>query len=451
MSLRLVFYGDDFTGSTDVLETLARGGVRAALFLEPPTAEQLEAFPSLEAVGVAGTSRSWTPDEMTARLPDMFAALKALGAPVNHYKVCSTFDSSTTVGSIGRAIELALEAFVDAWVPLVVGAPALGRYVAFGNLFARAGSETVRLDRHPTMNRHPSTPMRESDLRRHLSEQTALPTGLVDVLTVERGARAVRERIAQVRGERVRIVVFDALNDAHLLTLGEVLGGATDAFFVGSSGLEAALVAYWQAQRIAEPQPYTEPVGQAERLLVVSGSAAPATASQIERAGGAGFAAFRIDAPRLLDPVTSADERTRLRKRAAAALRERSVVLYSAKGPDDPALSETRRVLGRLGRPPHTVSALLGVEQGALVRDLVNDARLTRVCIAGGDTCGYAARELGVTALELRMVVAPGAPLCLAHMEGGGTLELSLKAGQVGTPDYFLAVQRGTPEGVFYG
>jgi uncharacterized protein YgbK (DUF1537 family) len=32
--LRLAFYGDDFTGSTDALEVLAFAGYRAALFLK---------------------------------------------------------------------------------------------------------------------------------------------------------------------------------------------------------------------------------------------------------------------------------------------------------------------------------------------------------------------------------------------------------------------------------
>lgn len=451
MSLRLAFYGDDFTGSTDVLETLSRGGVPAVLFLDPPTAAQLKAFPKAQAVGVAGVSRSWTPEQMAARLPEAFAALKGLDAAFTHYKVCSTFDSSPTVGSIGKAIELGLEAFPDAWVPLVVGAPALGRYVVFGHLFARTGDETVRLDRHPTMRVHPSTPMQESDLQRHLAMQTALPTGLVDVLSVERGVQAVKERIAQLRKGGGRVIVFDTLTDAHLLTLGETLAEEPKkAFFVGSSGLEAALVRHWQQQGAAQPQSYTAPVGPVERLLVVSGSAAPATAAQIEMAERAGFATLRIDVPRLLDPKTEAAERDCLLERAASALRKRSVVLYSAKGPDDPALGETRRTLERLGRPLHAVSALLGAQQGALLRDLVKEARLTRVCITGGDTCGYAAKALGVAALELRMVVAPGAPLCSAHREAGPSLELSLKAGQVGTPDYFLAVQNGTPEGAFY-
>ncbi|HAX43461.1 MAG TPA: type III effector, partial [Solibacterales bacterium] len=51
-------------------------------------------------------SRTFTPAEMDAHLPAIFEALAALGAPLIHYKVCSTFDSSPTTGSIGRAIEI---------------------------------------------------------------------------------------------------------------------------------------------------------------------------------------------------------------------------------------------------------------------------------------------------------------------------------------------------------
>lgn len=104
MSLRLAFYGDDFTGSTDVLETLTRGGVVAVLFLDPPTAAQLEAFPDAEAVGVAGTSRSWTPEQMTAHLPGMFAALRGLGATHTHYKVCSISSRVATSRASSQAV-----------------------------------------------------------------------------------------------------------------------------------------------------------------------------------------------------------------------------------------------------------------------------------------------------------------------------------------------------------
>src|ERR1700756_3224139 len=98
-SLLYAFYGDDFTGSTDALEALAADGVRSALFLSPESLAHLERFPGLQAIGLAGDSRSRTPEWMDARLPEIFRRLQAFGAPVTHYKVCSTFDSSPERGS----------------------------------------------------------------------------------------------------------------------------------------------------------------------------------------------------------------------------------------------------------------------------------------------------------------------------------------------------------------
>ena len=40
----LSFYGDDFTGSTDVMETLALNGLPTALFLKTPTLDEVNAF-----------------------------------------------------------------------------------------------------------------------------------------------------------------------------------------------------------------------------------------------------------------------------------------------------------------------------------------------------------------------------------------------------------------------
>ena len=80
--LLLTYYGDDFTGSTDALEALSRGGVPTVLFMEPPTPQLLEErFPGARAVGLAGVSRTMTPPEMDEVLPHAFAALRALGAP----------------------------------------------------------------------------------------------------------------------------------------------------------------------------------------------------------------------------------------------------------------------------------------------------------------------------------------------------------------------------------
>ena len=440
MSYLLAYYGDDFTGSTDVLEVLSLSGVPTVLFLAPPTDEQLAAFPEARAVGIAGISRSLTPEGMERELPPIFRALKKLEATYSHYKVCSTFDSSPRIGSIGKALELARETFPQRVVPLVVGAPALKRYVAFGNLFATVEAETYRLDRHPTMSRHPATPMAEADVRRHLGMQTHLSTGLVDVLTLERGLEATLMRVATLSDEGHAVVLFDTVNDAHLFTLGETLaklGERGNRFVVGSSGVEYALTTYLRhAGRFGAPLDLPTP-GRAERIIVMSGSAAPATAAQLTEAERRGFKLIRIDVARLLGSEAAA-EHGRLKGEACAALREgRNVVLYSARGPDDPALTALDSHAAMAQR--------LGRAQGALLRDLVGASGVRRVCVAGGDTCGYAARQLSLYALKFMVPLAPGSPLCRARSSDASLdgLELSLKAGQVGRPDYFISVLEG--------
>ena len=134
---KLAFYGDDFTGSTDALEVLAFSGLRVALFVEPPTEAALARVGELDAIGLAGDSRAMTPAQMDVRLPAVFDSLVRCGAPIVHYKVCSTFDSAQNIGSIGHAMRLALPHFGDACIPIVGGTPALKRYCLFGHLFAR--------------------------------------------------------------------------------------------------------------------------------------------------------------------------------------------------------------------------------------------------------------------------------------------------------------------------
>ena len=164
-----------------------------------------------------------SPAQMQRELPRAFRALKASGAPIIHYKTCSTFDSSPTVGSIGKAIELGRSIFGRRMTPLMVGAPILGRYVAFGNLFARSGldSEPFRLDRHPTMSRHPVTPMNEADLRLHLGRQTRLPMELIDLLKLHqaKAGTTLEDLLPPVEGQPP-IVLFDTTTDEQLPVLG---------------------------------------------------------------------------------------------------------------------------------------------------------------------------------------------------------------------------------------
>ena len=54
--LLVSFYGDDFTGSTSVMEVLTFAGLPTVLFLGVPTDEQLARFKGYRGVGIAGVA-----------------------------------------------------------------------------------------------------------------------------------------------------------------------------------------------------------------------------------------------------------------------------------------------------------------------------------------------------------------------------------------------------------
>ena len=151
----IAFYGDDFTGSSAAMEVLAFAGLDTILFLAPPDPARLQHFSHYRAIGIAGVARSRSPEWMDEHLPPVFELLAGIGAPVVHYKVCSTFDSAPHLGNIGCAAEIGQKRF-PGWIPLVVSDPGMGRFQAFGNLFAHANGVGHRLDRHPTMAVHPT-------------------------------------------------------------------------------------------------------------------------------------------------------------------------------------------------------------------------------------------------------------------------------------------------------
>jgi len=447
--LLLTYYGDDLTGSTDSMEALVLGGVPTVLFLEPPSKSQLESYPDVRAVGLAGISRTMTPAEMDKILPSEFKTLKKFGAPLLHYKVCSTFDSSPEIGSIGRAIDIGMQVFDHAPVFVALGAPKLRRYVVFGNHFATAGDVTYRLDRHPTMRVHPITPMNESDLRLHLSKQTSRAIDLIDVHHLAESQDEIDARIGRIVDHGIDVIILDTLDDTQLLKVGEILwnqGMQKPVFTVGSSGVEFALTAYWQTTNIVAPLQALTPPGPVEQMVAMSGSAAPMTASQIRRAIESGFQGIRLNSVNLIDPQTAEREQQRAVKEALEDLQDgRSVILYSAFGPDDQVIARTREQMKTLGIPTQSVGHYLGAQQGMILKDIVLQTGLRRVAIAGGDTAGNVLKQLGIYVLEFIVPLGTATPLCRArsHINEFDGLEIALKGGQLGELDFFGNVLQG--------
>ena len=462
----LAYCGDDFTGSTDVMEAFTAAGVATVLFLSPPAAHWVQRFAHYRCIGLASTARGQSPMWMDEHLPAALQRLKAFGAPILQYKVCSTFDSSPTHGSIGRALELGTALMPGRWSPMVVGAPRLQRYQAFGNLFAVVGGVGHRLDRHPTMRRHPVTPMAEADLRRHLAAQTPRRSELIhlahlkDHLQAGQGSpgsgsstssstTTTDARRDALMGDDVPVVLLDVVDDATLAEVGRLVwqGRGAGLFSASSSGLQYALAAHWRSLGLLPAQPSLPLADAVHAIAVLSGSCSPVTAGQIAWARNNGFAVHRLDIARVLHTTTVDAEITRLVAAAAAALHAgRSPLVYSAEGPDDSAVIGFDALACAAGLQRSAAATQVGLALAALMRRLLTQVpALRRVVVAGGDSAGAVASALGIAALSIEAGLAPGAPLCRAWSElpARDGLQLVLKGGQMGAADFFGAVRRG--------
>ncbi len=402
MNRLISFYGDDFTGSTDVMEALASHGVETVLFTKVPTETEFKPFNNYGAFGLAGVSRSQSPHWMDDNLPQAFQWLKSLNTSHCHYKVCSTFDSSPTVGNIARATEIGLRVFNQSKTQLIVGAPQLKRYTFNGHLFAGYQAAIYRIDHHPVMSKHPVTPMHESSLAAHLAKQS---------------------------NQQNMFQMIDVHDEASQKLAGQTVLQEPMTFVVGSSGVEYALMKALDRQSIAFP-----PFQSVNRLMVVSGSVSPTTERQIRYAIALGFEGISIDPTKLLDENA---EKNIANITAIAATKlnlGKSVIAYTALG-------SSTDVGAKLSAADRTK---LGAALGKILRGAIEQSSIRRVIIAGGDTSSHALTQLDITALTTRfpLKATPGSPLCTAHSSNPrhDALEIAMKGGQVGGDNYFVSL-----------
>ena len=426
-NILLAFYGDDFTGSTDALEFLCRAGAKAVLFIEPPTAEQLNGYPDIDAFGVAGMTRSLSPDAMETILLPAFEKIKLTGVKHVHYKVCSTFDSSPTVGSIGKAIDCGAAIFKNKTIPVLGGTPALARYCVFGNLFAKMGigsqGKVYRLDRHPSMSKHPVTPADESDLRLHLGKQTDKQIGLIDIVQLYKDT-------AEWNSGNAPVVLIDALYESQLIKIGAWIDAqqkeSDTVFSVGSSAIEMALGKYWNEQQILTAVKEWEYPGKAVPLLVVSGSCSPVTAVQIAYAKANGFEEVIIDALKICND--NVVEELVMEKVNALLTEQKNVIVHTGE-------KQTQNLS----------SQKLGTALGVIAKSASENLLVKRIVVAGGDTSSYAARAMEIEAVKMIAPLVAGAPLCraISKNENINGMEVNFKGGQVGSERYFEVLVNG--------
>jgi uncharacterized protein YgbK (DUF1537 family) len=295
------------------------------------------------------------------------------------------------------------------------------------------------------MSRHPVTPMHESDVAVHLAQQTHLPTACLDLLAL-RSTDGGLAALDALRAAGKQIITLDTVDDTDLAAAGRLIWEQRGKrlLAIGSQGVDYALLAYWRSIGALPAAPQPKSAGAVTQLAVVSGSVSATTAAQIAWSAQHGFGLVAFDAA----SVTSDAAMVAAIDRAVAAAKSilatgASVLVHSARGPDDPAIAAFRVAVASASLDLSTANARVGEALGRVLDRLLAETDVSRAVISGGDTSGHAALQLGVHALTALAPTIPGAALCTAHTTRARPLQLALKGGQMGTPDYFGWIRAG--------
>jgi 3-dehydrotetronate 4-kinase len=403
---------DDFTGATDLANTLVRGGMSAVQVIGVPDGP----LPEADAVIIALKSRTAPVSQAVAESLAACEALLAAGARQIFFKYCSTFDS-TDQGNIGPVAD-ALVRRLDCGFALANPAfPTNGRTVYQGHLFVGA-----QLLNESGMQDHPLTPMRDANLVRVLGRQTDGAVGLVPFATVEQGAAAIRRAMTVLKESGRRYAVVDAVTDAHLLAIGEA--AEHHALITGGSGVAMGLPAnFRRAGLLPERGDAAALPPMRGHAAVLAGSCSRATLGQIGLARDH-VPVLELDALAMPDAAALTAQALDW---AAGRLGETPVVIAASAPPDRVGALQAR--LGREAAGALVEQAMAAIAAGLVARGV------GRLVVAGGETSGAVVARLDVRALRIGQEIDPGVPWTYAEPVG---LHLALKSGNFGARDFFL-------------
>jgi uncharacterized protein YgbK (DUF1537 family) len=402
---------DDFTGASDLANTLTTGGMHTVQTIGVPAAG---GAPRADAVVVALKSRSIAAADAVAASLDALRWLRAHGARQILFKYCSTFDS-TPQGNIGPVAEALLEAL---GAPIAIACPAFPtnrRTVYMGHLFVGD-----RLLNESGLQHHPLNPMTDPDLVRWLQRQSRGRVGLVPWPVVARGAAAVRESLAALAAGGMRLAVADAIDDRDLRTLGEACVDAP--LITGGSGIALGLPEGFRRAGLLRASP-AAPAAIGGPAVVLSGSCSAATRRQIER--------YAAHAPaRRIDPDALMHGRESVAALADWVLAQppggAPPLVYSSADPDAVRAAQERHGMQAVSE---AIERLIAGLAAALY-----ERGVRRQVIAGGETSGAVVQALRVTQLEIGPEIDPGVPV-LAGIDR--PVALALKSGNFGADDFF--------------
>lgn len=412
---------DDFTGATDLANTLTRQGMKSVLVIGTAEALAIDA----EAVVVALKSRTITTADAVAQSLIACRWLVRNGAQQIFFKYCSTFDS-TDKGNIGPVADALMDELGADVTTLCPAFPENKRTVYLGHLFV--GNDLLS---DSSMRNHPLTPMTDANLIRVMARQSRYKVTNIAYPIVRNGADDITDAIDAHRKAGYHHIIVDALADEDLLALGTATRGLK--LVTGGSGAALGLPQNFRELGLLQMRHAAEPlIPLGGPAVVIAGSCSAATLQQVETFRQS-HPAMALDIDKLFVDIEK--EAMRLADWVLANTTSGPALVYTTATPD-----QVRHVQERHG---HSKAGERIEQAWGMMAKRVAGRGIRRFVVAGGETSGAVTKALGVSALQIGKQIAPGVPA--TQSLGNPRLGLVLKSGNFGGPDFFAEAVAAIP------
>ena len=209
MSILLGCVADDFTGATDLANTLVKQGMNVIQLFGVPE-KNFEISGTVNAVVVALKTRSISSDSAVSQSLQALDWLRARDTRQYYFKYCSTFDS-TEKGNIGPVADAMMDALGVDYTIFNPAFPTTGRTVYKGYLFV--GDQLLS---ESGMKDHPLNPMTDPNLCRVLRKQSKYSVSNLYLDVIRLGSSEIKSALKEISRSGVRHVVTDTTNDQDL-------------------------------------------------------------------------------------------------------------------------------------------------------------------------------------------------------------------------------------------
>ncbi|RKD31270.1 four-carbon acid sugar kinase family protein [Thermohalobacter berrensis] len=419
MSVKIAVIADDLTGSNDTGVQFAKKGLKTGVIIDINSLSK--GLKKIDVLVIDTESRFDSRDVAYEKVSKAASILKKNNVSYIYKKL-----DSTLRGNIGGEIEATLKASNSKLAIVVPALPQNGR-TTIGSIHM---VNNIPLEK-TEIAKDPITPVKHSYIPEIISQQTNKKIGTINLQTVLKGPKYIKNEIRSLRKRGIEIVVIDAINDNNLVDIAKSIKLLDEkVVIVGSAGLAEFLP---EVLQLSDNRKERE-----GSVIIIAGSVSDITRKQIN------YATKELDIDVIdinIDKVFEdwSSEKIRILELVKESIKSnKDVIIRSAKSRKQ--VEYARKIGLKKGLNNYEVSEKIAQFLGEIGKEICKSLEIKGLMLTGGDIAIKTAKLMEATGTIIGDEILPAIPYGYFISKQFGDIPIVTKAGAFGPENTIIKV-----------